>query len=56
MLLVTLALETLHSISWNRTDQITLSKQLSNHLNEDIINDSTPVAKMDLTSAAILRI
>jgi hypothetical protein len=41
MLLVTLALKTLHSISWNRMDQITLNKQLGNHLNKDIINASS---------------
>ena len=41
MLLVTLALKTLLSISQNRMDQITLNKQLGNHLNKDIINASS---------------
>ncbi len=41
MLLVTLALQTLLSISRNRMDQITLNKQLGNHLNNDIINASS---------------
>ncbi len=36
-MLVTLALKTLLSISQNRMDQITLNKQLGNHLNQDII-------------------
>jgi hypothetical protein len=40
MLLVTLALKTLLSICQNRIDQITLNKQLGNHLNKDIINAS----------------
>jgi hypothetical protein len=35
MLLVFLALKTLLSISQNRMDQITLNKQLGNHLNKD---------------------
>jgi hypothetical protein len=38
MLLVTLALETLLSISQNGINQITLNKKLENHLNNDIIN------------------
>jgi hypothetical protein len=41
MLLVTLALETLLSISQNGINQITSNKQLENHLNNDIINAST---------------
>jgi hypothetical protein len=41
MLLVTLALKTLLSSSQNRIDQITLNKQLGNHLNKDIINSSS---------------
>jgi hypothetical protein len=41
MLLVTLAVKTVLSISQNRMDQITLNKQLSNHLNMDIINASS---------------
>ncbi len=41
MLLVTLALKTLCFISRNRMDQITLNKQLGNHLNRDIINASS---------------
>ena len=40
MLLVTFALKTLLSISQNGINQITLNKQLSNHLNMDIINAS----------------
>jgi hypothetical protein len=40
MLLVTSAVRTVLSISQNRMDQITLNKQLSNHLSEDIINAS----------------
>ncbi len=40
MLLVTLALKTLLSISRSIMDQITLNKQLGNHLNKDIINAS----------------
>ncbi len=40
MLLVILALKTLLSISQNRMDQITLNKQLGNHLNKAIINAS----------------
>ncbi len=43
MLFVTLALKTLLSISRNRMDQITLSKQLDTHLNKDIINASSPL-------------
>ncbi len=38
MLLVNLALKTLLSISQNGINQITLNKQLGNHLNMDIIN------------------
>jgi hypothetical protein len=40
MLLVTSAVKTLLSISQNRVDQITLNKQLGNHLNKDIKNAS----------------
>jgi hypothetical protein len=40
MLLVTLALNTLLSISQNGISPITLNKQLANHLNKDIINAS----------------
>jgi hypothetical protein len=40
MLLVTSAVKTVLSISQNRMDQITLKKQLDNHLNKDIINAS----------------
>jgi hypothetical protein len=40
MLLVTLALNTLLSISQNGISPITLNKQLGNHLNNDIINAS----------------
>jgi hypothetical protein len=43
MLFVTLPFKTLLSISQNRMDQITLNKQLGNHLNKDIINASTPL-------------
>jgi len=38
MLLVTSAVKTVISISQNGINQITLNKQLSNHLNMDIIN------------------
>jgi hypothetical protein len=41
MLLVTLALKTLLSISQNGINQITLIKQIDNHLNAVIINAST---------------
>ncbi len=41
MLLVTLALKTLLSISQNGINQITLNKQLGNHLAMDIINASS---------------
>jgi hypothetical protein len=41
MLLVTLALKTLLSISQNGINQITLNKQLGNHLDMDTINAST---------------
>jgi hypothetical protein len=44
MLLVTLAFKTLLSISQNRMDQITLNKQLGNHLNKDIINASSALS------------
>ena len=40
MLLVTSALKTLPSISQNGINQITLNKQIGNHLNLDIINVS----------------
>jgi hypothetical protein len=40
MLLVTLAVRTVFSICQNRMDQITLNKQLGNHLNKDILNAS----------------
>ncbi len=40
MLLVTVAVRTVLSISQNRMDQITLNKQLGNHLNKDIVNAS----------------
>jgi hypothetical protein len=40
MLLVTLALKALLSISQNGINQITLNRQLGNHLNMDIINAS----------------
>ncbi len=53
MLLVTLALKTLLSISRNRMDQITLNKQLGNHLNKDIINASTN-QHLSLTSDTML--
>jgi hypothetical protein len=45
MLLVTLALETLLPISQNGINQIRLNKQLGNHLNMDIINDSNILSK-----------
>ncbi len=41
MLLVTLAVKTVLSISRNRMDQITLNKQLSIHINMDIIYASS---------------
>ena len=41
MLFVTLPFKTLLSISQNRMDQITLNKQLGNHLNKDIIYASS---------------
>ncbi len=41
MLLVTSVVKTVLSISQNRMDQITLNKQLGNHLNKDIIDAST---------------
>ena len=41
MLLVTSAVKTVLSISQNGINQITLNKQLGNHLNEDILNAST---------------
>ena len=41
MLLVTSAVKTVLFISQNRMDQITLNKQLGNHLNKDIINSSS---------------
>jgi hypothetical protein len=47
MLLVTLALKTLLSICQNIMDQITLNKQLSNHLNKDIINASSYIKARD---------
>jgi len=40
VLLVTLALNTLLSISQNGINQIPLNKQIGNHLNKDIINAS----------------
>jgi len=40
MLLVTLALNTLLSISQNGINQITLNKQIGNHINNVIINAS----------------
>jgi hypothetical protein len=40
MLLVTLALKTLLSLSQNGFNQITLNKQIGNHLNRHIINAS----------------
>jgi hypothetical protein len=40
VLIVTLALKTLLSISQNGINQITLKKQIGNHLNQDIINAS----------------
>ncbi len=40
MLLVTLAVKTILSISRNRMDQITIKKQIGNHLNKDVINVS----------------
>ena len=40
MLLVPSAVKTVLSISQNGIHQITLNKQLSNHLNKDIINAS----------------
>ncbi len=40
MLLVILALKTLLSISQNGINQITLNKQLGNHLSMDIMNAS----------------
>ncbi len=40
MLLVTSAVRTLLSISQNGINQITLKKQIGNHLNKDIINAS----------------
>jgi hypothetical protein len=43
MLLVTLALNTLHSLSWIGISPITLNKQLGNHLNMDITNASRGV-------------
>jgi hypothetical protein len=45
MLLVTLAVKTVLSISQNGINQITLNKQLSNHLNMDIINASNILEK-----------
>jgi hypothetical protein len=41
MLLVTSAVKTVLFISQNGINQITLNKQLGNHLNMDIINGST---------------
>jgi hypothetical protein len=40
MLLVTSAVKTVHSISQNGINPITLNEQLGNHLNMDIINAS----------------
>jgi len=45
MPLVTLVLKTLLPISQNGINQITLNKQLGNHLNMDIINDSNILGK-----------
>ena len=49
MLLVTLALKTLLSISQNGINQITLNKQLSNHLNTDIINASISLSSFPIS-------
>ncbi len=46
MLLFTLAHKTVLSISQNGINQITLNKQLGNHLNMDIINASTCLMKL----------
>ena len=43
MPLVTLVLKTLLPISQNGINQITLNKQLGNHLNMDIINASIEI-------------
>jgi len=45
MLLVISAVKTVLSISQNGINQITLNKQLGNHLNVDIINASIQLLK-----------
>ncbi len=50
LLLVPSAVKTVLSISQNGINQITVNKQLSNHLNKDIINAS----KLKLASLAFL--
>ncbi len=50
MLLVTLALQTLLSISQNGIIQLTLNKPIGNHLNKDIINASTNLRKIAKSS------
>jgi hypothetical protein len=52
MLFVTLALKTLLPISQNRMDQITLNKQLRNHLNKDIIKASISLSSFLFVDAS----
>jgi hypothetical protein len=49
MLIVTLALKTTLSISQKGSNQITLKKQIGNHLNKDIINASTYLGGSTIT-------
>jgi len=46
MLLVPSAVKTVLSISQNGINQITLNKQLSNHLNMDIVNASSHLLQL----------
>ncbi len=55
MLLITLALETLDAISQNGFNQITLNKQIGNHLNRHIMYASSLIQSFIVANASWLR-
>jgi hypothetical protein len=54
MLLVTSAVKTLLSISQNGINQITLNKQLGNHLSMDIINASISLSSFPFSGCFLV--